>query len=299
MIMTFPALAAVAATLLAGGAPSQFPLAQTATAYRPTDKSAPTVAYWTPERMRAAAGAADTRGGPGPDRNQGSDPVDGTAWTGSVEQVRHIGRLFMLEPGGTPASCTAAVVDSPAGDVIATAAHCVHERAAGGWMRRIVFVPGYRDASAPYGVYAVTSVSAGHGWLNREDPAADFAFLSVAPDSTGQAVQARVGARPAVFQPAAGDKSAFGYPAVGPYDGERLQYCKGGTRIVRDVLLSGGEELRCRMTGGASGGPWYDSLDRQGGVTSGRPDEPRYQGLVWAAVFNDQARKLYEREAAD
>jgi hypothetical protein len=49
---------------------------------------------------------------------------------------------------------------------------------------------------------------------------------------------------------------AFGYPHASPYDGKDLVYCAGGAdfdnRLARLTY-----KLRCDMTGGSSGGPWY------------------------------------------
>ncbi|MFC7220976.1 trypsin-like serine peptidase [Streptomyces polyrhachis] len=296
MIMTLPALAAVAAALLPGTSPQ--------TPQAPHDPGVPlpragtpaaTAAYWTSQRMRAAAGVNS-----GPSyASRRQVPVDGVEWTAGGETVRHIGRLFMRTATGDLASCTAATVSAPTGDMIATAAHCVHDRRSGGWMDKLAFVPAYRDGQAPYGVHAVVSGSIADAWRDREDNRADYAFLRAAPrPGVNTTLHAQVGAREAVFERVAGEKRAFGYPAVGPFDGERLQYCHGPARVVYESLLYGGEELACRMTDGASGGPWYDTAHRQTGVSSGRPADPRYAGVTWAAVFDARAKALYDNEAA-
>ena len=80
------------------------------------------------------------------------------------------------------------------------------------------------------------------------------------------------GARKASFAPVAGEKTALGYPFLKPYDGETLQYCSGPTTPVTDDRLVGGEQLKpCRMTNGASGGPWYARTPMGEDVRSASP----------------------------
>src|SRR5215469_8025411 len=58
-------------------------------------------------------------------------------------QTSTIGALFTLSPSGQLQNhfCTASVVDSPTGNLIVTAAHCMQGQRLGD----IVFVPGYSD----------------------------------------------------------------------------------------------------------------------------------------------------------
>jgi hypothetical protein len=78
--------------------------------------------------------------------------------------------------------CTASVLDSPAGDLILTAAHCVAGTAAG-----LLFAPGYRNGAAPYGIWTVASAYADAFWTDGEDAGYDYAILPVA-DRTGSGV---------------------------------------------------------------------------------------------------------------
>jgi hypothetical protein len=76
--------------------------------------------------------------------------------------------------------------------------------------------------------------------------------MAVARDGEGATVQSVVGASPVLFdQPATQVFSAFGYPAVGRFDGEHLDRCTGsGTaQGIAQILIA------CDMTGGVSGGP--------------------------------------------
>ena len=72
--------------------------------------------------------------------------------------------------------CTASVVDSPSGDLLLTAAHCVSASGAG-----MVFAPGFHDGISPYGRWRVTAAHLAPGWVKRQDPREDYAILTVAP----------------------------------------------------------------------------------------------------------------------
>ena len=91
-----------------------------------------------------------------------------------VNGVRSTGPLYY--PGSTYHSCTASVVNSPRGDLLMTAAHCVVGTGAG-----MTFVPGSVDGSAPYGAWTVTTAFADPAWIRGQSPQRDVAFLRVAP----------------------------------------------------------------------------------------------------------------------
>src|SRR6266513_1461073 len=71
-----------------------------------------------------------------------------------------VGALFTRSSGRLgPHFCTASVVDSPAGDLVMTAAHCVS-----GKPGTIDFVPGYDQGSTPYGGWTVTKIYVDRAW---------------------------------------------------------------------------------------------------------------------------------------
>jgi V8-like Glu-specific endopeptidase len=88
-----------------------------------------------------------------------------------------IGALFASTGGRALGShfCTASVVNSPHGDLVLTAAHCVSGIRPG----QMVFVPAYHDGRAPYGVWSVTRVIVDRTWAESADPDDDVAFLVV------------------------------------------------------------------------------------------------------------------------
>ncbi|HEX4789777.1 MAG TPA: trypsin-like serine protease, partial [Actinospica sp.] len=75
-----------------------------------------------------------------------SDPLSSTGFTG----VPEVGALFGTSDGsieGQGHYCTGSVVNSPEGDVVVTAAHCVYDSS--GVYTDIAFVPGYHDGQDP------------------------------------------------------------------------------------------------------------------------------------------------------
>jgi len=91
------------------------------------------------------------------------------------------------------------VVDSPSGDLVLTAAHCVSGLVAG----QFAFVPGYRDGAAPYGVWTVTRVFVDRAWSATASPDDDVAFLVVRRPGTTASVQSATG----------GERLGIGQPA--------------------------------------------------------------------------------------
>ena len=90
-----------------------------------------------------------------------------------------VGALFSpADDDGEPFHhCTASVVHAPAGDLVVTAAHCVHD---GGFRTRLVFAPGLHDGFAPYGLWVPTRIHVDPRWISDRDPDHDVAFLRVA-----------------------------------------------------------------------------------------------------------------------
>jgi len=89
-----------------------------------------------------------------------------------------VGALFTSSGGTLRAHfCTASVINSPAGDLLITAAHCMQGKPlspAG----RVVFAPGYHDGVFPYGTWPVTAVYVDSEWQQSRDPNDDIAFLT-------------------------------------------------------------------------------------------------------------------------
>jgi V8-like Glu-specific endopeptidase len=124
-----------------------------------------------------------------------------------------VGALFRATGNGRLSNhfCTGSVVDSPQGDLVLTAAHCVSGVAA----TQIAFVPEYDKGAMPYGIWRVTSVVVDDRWASSADPDDDVAFLVVARRGQ-QPVEALTGGEHIGIGEHAGQLvRVTGYPAAG------------------------------------------------------------------------------------
>lgn len=139
-----------------------------------------------------------------------SNPLTGQPFSG----VAQVGALFNSS-NGSPTShhCTGSVVDSPAGDIVITAAHCVY--GGSGPAANQVFVPAYDNGSKPYGDWNVTAVYVAPQWASSHDPDYDVAFVVVHnADGSSTPIQKVVGADTlAVDQSYTPLTTVIGYPS--------------------------------------------------------------------------------------
>jgi V8-like Glu-specific endopeptidase len=192
-----------------------------------------------------------------------------------------IGALFTTGDGALLSHfCSASVVDSPARDLLVTAAHCVTGPGSGS----IAFIPGYDDGRIPYGVWRITRVIVGQDWTSFADPDDDVAFLITSgpvQDTTG-------GERLGIGEPAGQLVSVVGYPelANGPIRCDNLArefspadlefdcggYTNGtsGSPLLEDVSPSTGLGTVIGVIGG------YE----QGGYTASVSYADRFGSLV-------------------
>jgi hypothetical protein len=178
--------------------------------------------------------------------------------------TRTTGRLFFTI-GGQPRSCTATVVASGTGSVLATAGHCLLTDGMDGPRQHatnLLFAPGFRDGEFPHGRWFIESVHIARGWVDRSDWSQDVAFLRVALTAEWGTIQAAVGAQGVAFEAsAAGPTALLGYPAVPPFDGSVLRWCGTNRPEPATAAAPDGLGVRCTMTPGYSGGPTLTQWD--------------------------------------
>ena len=237
-------------------------------------------------------------------------PANGAA-SGIVRAVRHLaassrdGQAF----GGTPAVgalfttsasqlgqhfCTASVVDSPAGDLVITAAHCVT-----GSSGTVDFVPGYDRGSTPYGIWTVTKVYVDQAWSSSSSQDDDFAFLRVSKPGSSVPIEDVTGAeRLATGTPASRQLvQVIGYPIAA----NQPVTCQNRLREP----MTGQLEFDCDgYTNGTSGGPFLSDVDQasgQGlviGVIGGYQQGGDIAQVSYSAVLGANAAALYEQAVA-
>lgn len=261
-------------SLLPGPVAAASPPPDAAAAHR-----ANVLAYWTPERMRAAIPrdfVFDAVRGFQPVAKPGRPPADtttGSSWNGGGKMLTATGRvLFTMD--GTDWICSGSVVDdtNDAQAIVLTAGHCVFENG-GTFATNWLFIPSFDTApyyydcpSTTYGCWVADELYAdaafaSAGGFNDTAVQHDWGFAVVGPgDRDGSQLDTKVGSFPIQYDVdfAGQTLSAFGYPAAGRYHGYDLVYCRGV--VGTDPYTSNTTwSMPCGMTGGSSGGPWVRS----------------------------------------
>jgi V8-like Glu-specific endopeptidase len=244
------------------------------------------LAFWTPARMKGAqadvtvprAAQARTRVSP-PKGIPKAVPFSGVPTTGA---------LFGTT-GSKTHFCTAAVVNSTAGDLVVTAAHCVDPH---GLVSNIAYVPEYHNGKSPYGAWAVRTITVAAGWQKSHDPDLDFAFLAVGA-AGGPKIQARTGGL------------KVGYTRWYRETIEVVGYNDTAAEPVRCLTKSfkfrtGQMEFYCHgFWAGTSGSPWiigYNAKTGGGtvfGVIGGYQEGGDYDWASYSAYFGTALRNLF------
>lgn len=210
----------------------------------------------------------------------------GSTWLSGGEVSRNTGKV-LFSMGGDYYLCSAAVVDDPVANrsIVVTAAHCAYdETGTSGFAQNWMFVPDYASkpvnlttsgsfcASTTYGCWTaqwmvVSNDYATAGSFNDVAVVHDYAFIVVGPGGLSGTAQldATVGSQPITYAPVSTDADTwlFGYPAARQYKGDKLTYCRGP--LGEDAwMLNDTYRVACKMTGGASGGPWFSPFSSSG-----------------------------------
>jgi V8-like Glu-specific endopeptidase len=256
------------------------------------------LAHWTAQRMRTATALSPLLARSGlpatpatPARGQAVAAV--TAPKGTPRAVPFSGSpttgALFYTTGGKNHFCTASVANSPGGDLVLTAAHCVYWK---GFAANIEYVPGYHDGKRPYGAWPVARITVASGWKSAHNPDLDFAFLTVAPVS-GRQVQARTGGLNIGFTRWYSEKiEVIGHNDTG------AEPIRCATKSFR--FRTGQMEFYCHgFWTGTSGGPWvigYNARNGTGtvfGVIGGYELGGDYEWASYSAYFGSAARSLY------
>ncbi|WP_432541245.1 trypsin-like serine peptidase [Kineococcus sp. SYSU DK002] len=241
----------------AGGAPAEA-AASPATPV-PSTRSTAATPQQPPTLTRSARTAAGTVTGDAVSR--------ATDWTGGTQS--RVGRLYFTQGAGK-FECTASSVDSPKGNVVVTAGHCLTEN--GKPSTNVVFVPGLDGTEEPLGRFSIGKLFTTTQWRTQDQssPAAlnfDVGF-AVASPRDGRSLKDTVGAYGIDFTDTLSRVTVLGYPgkALNPdgsvkVDGSTLQYCTGWQFTDSGPGSTTDRATLCDLAGGSSGGPWLRDLD--------------------------------------
>ena len=178
-----------------------------------------------------------------------------------------VGALFQRIRGRLMHFCTASVVRSKHGDVLATAAHCMASRNVQP-LGSVVFAPDYHDGVFPYGRWVVRATFTDRQWQDRRDPDDDVAFLLVGRN--GRQIQKDTGAETLVTGARLPQQvRVLGYPDAA----RRPVFCDAPARAFdKDHLWQ--MVFNCTdYTNGTSGGPFLTDV-------SGATDDGQLIGVI-------------------
>jgi V8-like Glu-specific endopeptidase len=218
----------------------------------------------------------------------------GLRWTDGGAVERTTGRVFFTTADGNNSSCSGTAVTSANESVVMTAGHCV--KLNGAFHRNWVFVPAFNNGRAPLGAWAASRLLTTQQWNAREDINFDIGAAVIAP-LQGRNLTDVVGGQGVAFnQPRRRQMYSFGYPAARPFDGSALIYCSG--RAFDDTVMTTDQGLRCGMTGGSSGGAWYQGFDESTGlgwVNSVNSFTYNFApDFMFGPFFGDEAMAVYQ-----
>jgi V8-like Glu-specific endopeptidase len=211
---------------------------------------------------------------------------DGTPAVGALFTLSggHLGRHF----------CTASVVDSPGGDLVMTAAHCMNGKRPG----QVAFVPGYHRSQDPYGSWVVTRIFVDATWSAAGNPDDDVAFLTVTQPGDPQPIQQVTGGeklstgwRPSQLV------QVIGYPGTR----QRPVICQARTR----AFGAGQLEFDCGgYPDGTSGAPFLadvrpaTGLGSVVGIIGGYQQGGDTDAVSYSVRFGPGVRALYDQAVA-
>ncbi len=207
-------------------------------------------------------------------------------------QTSTIGALFTLTSDGQLGThfCTASVVDSPGGDLLITAAHCMNGRSAG----EVAFVPGYSRGLEPFGVWTVSRIIEDKNWASSADPDDDFAFLVVHQTGANGGVQELTGGEVIGIDVPAGEVvKVAGYPD----SQDEMISCENTALDFSSTQY----QFNCGgFTDGTSGSPLLanvataDGRDTVIGVIGGYQQGGYTASVSYAAKFSASLSALYQ-----
>ncbi|MET0454173.1 MAG: trypsin-like serine protease [Mycobacterium sp.] len=195
-----------------------------------------------------------------------------------------VGAIFLGGP--TMHTCTGSVLDSAAGDLILTAAHCM----AGGVDAS--FVPAFANNAEPQDFWNIGEVYLDPRWVSDQDPLADFAIARVSRDG-GDAIEAltgggfTLGATPPVGTDVTVTGYAFGVGGV-PI----------GCEAATAANVRGFPSLRCGgLVAGTSGSPWTTGSTALG-IVGGLEGGGCLENVSYTPPFDDAIKRLLARAEA-
>ncbi|MEV4174427.1 hypothetical protein [Nonomuraea sp. NPDC049709] len=135
---------------------------------------------WDSKEVRkvVSKGGADPDGRPGTTAPTGESKSTGRAQ--NINLPKTVGKVFFVDAGGKFRWCSASSIQSNYRNLVATAGHCVYDTDSNAaTMDNWVFVPGYYQGKAPWGIYVGKQAFTHFDFDTYEDYDRDYAFVTV------------------------------------------------------------------------------------------------------------------------
>ena len=207
-----------------------------------------------------------------------------------------VGKLFFKQNGNSYVGSAASIGNY----AVFTAGHCVHtgNGKASGWSTNVVFVPAYKNGSAPLGMWKASYLTTRTKWYNNGIPnglTEDMGGAILHP-LNGKKISQRVGSLGAAWNWGRFQHwHAVGYPAASPYNGKLMWDTQASYAYNGSVSGIKPVAIGCNMTGGCSGGPWirkFGSANQLNGVNSYRRSNKPEELL--SPYFDNRAKSLLD-----
>ncbi len=210
---------------------------------------------------------------------------------------RTVGKLF-FKRGGKSYVCSASSMGNYA---IWTAGHCLHagNNQASGWATNVVFVPAYKNGSAPYGQWPAKRLWVRTAWYKNGIPKGlcqDMGGAVLFPKG-GKKISQVVGWLGFAWNWSRYQHwHALGYPAAKPFNGQLMVDTQASYAYNGSVGCSPAPVgIGCDMTGGCSGGPWvwrFGTNNYLNGNNSYRRSSKPQE--IFSPYFGNHAKSLWD-----
>jgi Trypsin-like peptidase domain len=228
----------------------------------------------------------------------------GSGTTVHFPGLAQVGALFdAADYTGADAAhfCTGTVIDSPAGDLVLTAAHCVAGASQGTYTPgQITFAPGYDEGPNARlgGVWSVQSIHLAPGYAADGDEEDDYALLVIAPKH-GVDIQRMTGGLRLATARLPEQVAVEGYNDL-EYDaaGNEPVICATQAFEETDDGLPWARFDCPNYQDGTSGGPWIAAGGKVVGVIGGYEQGGDSPDWSYSALFDADTLAFY-RSVAD